>query len=116
MLGGRRVLCPRIQAICTTSLLVATAPVKSGKMFGMPCLKHDASGKAFAGFYEGTMVFKLTGVPHREALQLSGTHLFDPMGGRPMKEWVQVPAEHASRWVELAREALRYVDEAQKRR
>lgn len=63
--------------------LVATAPVKSGKMFGMPCLKHDASGKAFAGFYEGTMVFKLTGVPHREALQLSGTHLFDPMGSSP---------------------------------
>ena len=32
-----------------------------------------------------------------------------------MKEWVEVPAEHASRWVELAREALRYVDEARKR-
>jgi hypothetical protein len=36
--------------------------------------------------------------------------------GRPMKEWVEIPAEHASRWVELASEALRYVDEAQKRK
>ncbi|HJT57877.1 MAG TPA: hypothetical protein VJ761_15350 [Ktedonobacteraceae bacterium] len=96
--------------------LVATAPVKSGKMFGMPCLKQNESGKAFAGFYQGAMVFKLTGPQHGEALQLSGAHLFDPMGGRPMKEWVEVPAEHASRWVELAREALRYADEAQKRK
>ena len=98
------------------SELVATAPVKSGKMFGMPCLKHHESGKAFAGFYEGAMVFKLTGSQHREALQLSGSHLFDPMGGRPMKEWVEVPVEHASHWVQLAQEALRYVDEAQQRK
>ena len=96
--------------------LVATAPVKSGKMFGMPCLKQNESGKAFAGYYEGAMVFKLTGLRHSEALQLSGTHLFDPMGSRPMKEWVEVPSEHASRWVGLAREALRYVDEAQNRK
>jgi hypothetical protein len=33
-----------------------------------------------------------------------------------MKEWVEIPAEHASRWVELASEALRYVNEAQKRK
>jgi hypothetical protein len=94
--------------------LVTTAPVKSGKMFGMPCLKHNESGKAFAGYYEETMVFKLTGEQHGKALRLWGAHLFDPMGSRPMKQWVAVPAEHASRWAELAREALRYVDEAQK--
>lgn len=96
--------------------LVATAPVKNGKMFGMPCLKHNESGKAFAGFYEGAMVFKLAGAQHSEALQLSGAHLFDPMGGRPMKEWVEVPVEHASRWVQLAQEALHYVNEAQQRK
>src|SRR5712691_7643602 len=87
--------------------LVATAPVKSGKLFGMPCLKHNETGKAFAGFYEGAMVFKLTSLSHSEALQLSGTRLFDPMGGRPMKEWVEVPVEHASRWGQLAQEAWR---------
>jgi hypothetical protein len=104
---------PRARYDEVVAELVATSPVTSGKMFGMPCLKHHASGKAFAGFSAGAMVFKLTGVPHREALQLAGAHLFDPMGGRPMKEWVEVPVEHASRWVQLAQEALRYVDEAQ---
>jgi hypothetical protein len=29
-----------------------------------------------------------------------------------MKEWVVVPEEHSSRWLELTREALRYVDKA----
>ena len=92
------------------SEIVSGSPSTTGKMFGMPCLKNEY-GKAFAGFYEGEMVFKLAGPAHAEALALSGAHLFDPMGGRPMKEWVQVPAEHASRWSELGWEALRYSTE-----
>jgi len=77
------------------------AEVELGKMFGMPCVK--ASGKAVAGYFKGDMVFKLRDVEARErALELDGAHLFDPMGGRPMKEWVQVPAAHVERWAELA--------------
>jgi hypothetical protein len=53
------------------------------------------------------MVFKLTGAEHASALALSGARLFDPMGGRPMKQWVEVPHAHAARWAELARAALR---------
>jgi len=78
-------------------------------MFGMPCLKNS-NGKAFAGFFEGEMVFKLGGDSHGEALALSGARLFDPSErGRPMKEWVVVPNEHASRWLEFARDAFDYV-------
>ncbi len=47
---------------------------------------------------------------HAEALALSDARLFDPMGGRPMKEWIEVPVEHASLWLGFARAALRYVD------
>ena len=91
--------------------ITASTPTTTGKMFGMPCLKNS-NGKMFAGFFEGAMTFKLGGAKHAEALALSGARLFDPSGrGRPMKEWVEVPGEHASRWLELAREALRYVDE-----
>ena len=43
------------------------------------------------------------------ALALSGAHLFDPSGTRPMKEWVVVPSDHADAWLGLAREALKYV-------
>lgn len=59
------------------------------------------------------MVFKLGSPKHAEALALPGALLFDPSGrGRPMKEWVVVPFEHASRWLELAREAMHYVEKA----
>lgn len=94
-----------------TTELMATSPTTSGKIFGMPCLK--TSGKAFAGYYQSAMVFKLTVPEHTEALALAGAQLFDPSGrGRPMKEWVEVPAEHAARWLDFARAALRYRDEA----
>jgi hypothetical protein len=87
---------------------LAPTGVVSGQMFGMPTLK--AGGKAFAGLYEGGMVFKLDGDAHARALSLAGAHIFDPSGmGRPMKQWVVVPAEHAPSWEELAREALGYV-------
>jgi hypothetical protein len=79
-------------------------------MFGMPCLKYD--GKMFAGYYKGAMTFKLTGLAHAEALALPGARLFDPSGrGRPMKEWVEVPADHSDRWPEFGDEALRYLRE-----
>ena len=91
------------------SEMMATSPTSSGKMFGMPCLKNS-NGKAFAGFFEGEMVFKLGGANHAEALSLSGARLFDPSErGRPMKEWVVVPIEHVSRWLEFARNAFDYV-------
>ncbi|GAC1565942.1 MAG: hypothetical protein NVS3B14_05450 [Ktedonobacteraceae bacterium] len=99
---------PRAAYDAVAAELTATSPAISGKMFGMPCLKNN--GKAFAGYYEGGMVFKLTVPQHTDALKLSDAHLFDPMGGRPMKEWVMIPVEHASRWLEFARAALQYVD------
>ncbi len=58
------------------------------------------------------MVLKLPILRHAEVLALSGARLLDPLDrGRPMREWVEVPAEHASRWLELAREAFRYVED-----
>jgi len=89
------------------SEIVSSSSATTGTMFGMLCLKHG--GKAFAGFQQGAMVFKLGGEAHGRALALTGAHLFDPSGrGRPMKEWVVVPHEHAERWGELVREALDY--------
>src|SRR5947209_20428681 len=99
---------PRAEYDAVAGEVTATSSAITGQMFGMPCLKNN--GKAFAGFYQNAMVFKLGAPRHAEALALSGALLFDPSGrGRPMKEWVVVPVEHASRWPELAQEALRYV-------
>jgi hypothetical protein len=88
--------------------LGATGQVVPSQMFGVPCLKY--AGKAFATFHPDAMVFKLRQPEHGEALALAGAHLFDPSGaGRPMKEWVEVPAAHAAYWPALAREALHYL-------
>jgi hypothetical protein len=89
------------------SELAERTPATIGRMFGMPCLK--VGGKAFAGLSGEAMVFKLTGPAHAQALALEGARLFDPMGGRPMKEWVEVPEAQAKRWPELAEAALAYV-------
>jgi len=95
---------PRAEYDAVVAELQTLSSATPGKMFGMPCLKNN--GKAFAGFYEGAMVFKLRGHKHAEALALSGARLFDPSGRRPMKEWVEVPSEHASSWLGLAKDAL----------
>jgi hypothetical protein len=78
--------------------------VVGGAMFGMPCAK--AGGKAFMGWYDGGVVFKLDPEPRERALALAGAHLFEPMAGRLMREWVVVPSEHEQAWPDLAEAAL----------
>jgi hypothetical protein len=88
-------------------LVARNADVQATKMMGMPSLK--ANGKLFAGYVEDeqAMVFKLPDATERErALGLKGAHLFEPMEGRQMKEWVVVPATHAvEEWSRLAARA-----------
>ena len=87
-------------------LVAQNDDVTLGKMFGMPCIKRG--GKAVAGFWQESVVFKLPDAAALErALALDGTQLFDPMGGRPMKEWVVVPVSHADEWPGLASDALK---------
>jgi hypothetical protein len=81
---------------------------ESGAMFGMPTAK--VGGKGFMGIFGDSVVFKLTGPAHADALALKGAVLFDPSGtGRAMKEWVVVPKAHAKNWSALAESALAYV-------
>jgi TfoX/Sxy family transcriptional regulator of competence genes len=77
--------------------------VTTGPMFGAPSLKLQ--GKAIACLYGDAMVFKLEGDMHARALALPGADLFEPMEGRPMKAWVQVPTEQAAEWDDLAEHA-----------
>jgi hypothetical protein len=82
--------------------------VQATKMMGMPSVKR--AGKLVAGFVpdEDAMVFKFPDAAVREeALNLKGAHLFEPMAGRQMKEWVVVPKAHEQEWAKLADRALR---------
>lgn len=85
---------------------LVAAGAEAGKMFGMPCVKRG--GKALAGYVPDAMIFKLGGEPHTRALALAGSRLFDPAGGRPMKEWVEVPAVHVASWPSLGQAAMAY--------
>jgi hypothetical protein len=89
-------------------ILAANGDVERTQMMGMPAVKAD--GKLVCGWVrsEEAMVFKLPDPAiHAAALGLEGAHLFDPGGnGRPFKEWVVVPAAHASEWPGLAGQAL----------
>ncbi|MEM9547994.1 MAG: hypothetical protein AAGA77_18580 [Bacteroidota bacterium] len=84
-----------------------------GKLFGKAC--YSIGKKAFVCFHEDAMVFKLPFITHSEALELQGSHLFDPSKkGRPMKEWVQVSYEHKTSWSQFAKSAARYISDLQK--
>src|SRR5207237_3335660 len=81
---------------------------QESQMFGKPCFKINT--KAFICFFQNSLVCKLSGDDHKKALSLKGAVLFDPSGkNRPMKEWVQVPFEHKSKWKNLAKSAYQYV-------
>src|ERR1017187_7455801 len=86
----------------------ASGEAKASKMFGMPCLKNE-KGKAFAGYFNGEVTFKLPPETIQAWLKQPGARLFDPGMGRPMKEWIQLPVEHSGHWLSLAKEALDYV-------
>jgi hypothetical protein len=84
------------------------ADAVESQLFGKPCFKIN--GKAFVSFFENSMVFKLGGDEHKEALSLDGSELFDPSKKhRPMKEWVQVPDDYSDRWPAFAQAAFEYV-------
>jgi hypothetical protein len=77
-------------------------PFERSQMFGCPGLRRPGKGKFFATVLGRDVMFKLEGEAHAEALGLDGSHLFQPMEGRPaMKQWVVVPAAHADRWPEF---------------
>ena len=77
------------------------------QMFGMPVLK--VRDKVFAGTFGDAMTFKLGPDDLERARGLTGVEPFEPMRGRPMKEWVLVPLAHAKRWSDLAERAFTYL-------
>jgi hypothetical protein len=87
--------------------VTARHPLKESKMFGMPCLKRE-DGKVVAGYWkDGGLTIKLTDEAAREqALQIAGAELFDPGMGRPMREWVLVPASASGEWERLVEQAI----------
>jgi TfoX/Sxy family transcriptional regulator of competence genes len=75
------------------------------KMFGYPAV--FLGGNMVAGLYQDMVMVRLPD-PERQARLDAGWALFEPMPGRPMREYVALPAEvfadvHQTRaWIEKA--------------
>jgi TfoX/Sxy family transcriptional regulator of competence genes len=59
-------------------------------MFGYPA--GFVNGNMFMGLHQHNMVLRLPEGPRAELLGMEGAATFEPMAGRPMKEYVVVPA------------------------
>jgi hypothetical protein len=87
---------------------------KAGKMFGAACIKAHNNGKSAAMFWKDCMVVKLSGDKFNEALSLDGSKLFEPMEGRAMKEWVQIPFHYKKEWKKYALASMEIVKKIKK--
>lgn len=90
------------------SLQDAGRDVERTQMFGMPSAKV-VGGRTFMGLYGDDLAVKLGAAAHARAMEVDDAGPFDPSGGRPMREWVSLPAASRDRWAEFAAEAADHV-------
>lgn len=100
---------PTAEAVARYEALLALVEEQGGlrgMMFGMPSFKHE-NGKFFGGLFADDMVFKVADADFREQLlDLPGAEHFDPVGGRPMREWVRLGPEHEARYAGIVERIL----------
>src|SRR5712691_3591079 len=66
------------------------APAEQRKMFGYPAAFVD--GHMFIGLHQDDFILRLPEDARAELLEKKGARVFEPMPGRPMKEYVVAPA------------------------
>jgi TfoX/Sxy family transcriptional regulator of competence genes len=79
--------------------------VQRRKMFGYPAA--FVNGNMFAGVYQTNVVVRLSAQSRADAMA-GGAEQFEPMPGRPMREYVVVPPGHLEDRAQLSR----WLDEA----
>jgi TfoX/Sxy family transcriptional regulator of competence genes len=61
------------------------------QMFGYPCA--FVNGQMFLGVFGDSFMLRLSPVDRATFLELPNARLFEPMSGRPMREYVQLTPE-----------------------
>jgi len=69
--------------------LTAGTPGERRQMFGYPC--GFLNGQLFCGLFAASMFVRLGDEDRRKLLEVEGARVFEPMAGRPMREYVVVP-------------------------
>ena len=67
------------------------APVDFKPMFGGPC--YWTGGNMFAAIHQESMIVRLGEEDRQALLGEPGAALFEPMEGRPMREYVVIPPQ-----------------------
>jgi hypothetical protein len=75
------------------SLLLPVPGVVAGTMFGYPA--YYIGGKLFACLYGEGVAIKVPGPVAGSLVGREGIVRFQPMGRRPMKEWIQINRERS---------------------
>lgn len=81
--------------------------VEASRMFGSEGLKIN--GKVFAMNVKGQLVVKLAANRAAQLVADEQANIFDPGHGRPMKQWIAIPAAAELDWCVLAEEAMALV-------
>jgi len=69
--------------------LTVDVPGERRQMFGYPC--GFLNGQLFCGLFAASMFVRLGEVDRQKLLAVEGARVFEPMAGRPMREYVVVP-------------------------
>jgi TfoX/Sxy family transcriptional regulator of competence genes len=77
------------------------APVEFRPMFGGPC--YWTGGNMFAAIHQESMIVRLSEEDRQTLLREPEAALFEPMEGRPMREYVVIPPQ-----IVEDREAVRF--------
>jgi TfoX/Sxy family transcriptional regulator of competence genes len=77
------------------------APAVLRKMFGYPA--GFVNGNMFMGLHQENMIVRLAEPSREKLLKTAGSRIFEPMPGRPMREYVILPTS-----VIQDKEKLRY--------
>ncbi|HZV80092.1 MAG TPA: TfoX/Sxy family protein [Candidatus Binatus sp.] len=86
--------------------VVPGPPVVQRKMFGYP--SGFVNGNLFMGLYGDGMILRLPDAQREDLIKKKGARQFEPMPGRPMREYVLLPASMLrdrralSTWIERA--------------
>ena len=75
--------------------------IEPRKMFGYPCA--FVNGQMFVGVFADRLMLRLSDADRAKFLKLPGAKPFEPMPGRVMKEYVEMPKEMLDSPAELKR-------------
>ena len=70
---------------------VATGLGEQRRMFGYPC--SFVNGNMFAGLFQTGLFLRLSETDRARFLKLPGATRFEPLPGRPMREYVTAPSD-----------------------